>query len=163
MEASIPEVVIEIAKEDIKFSAGHFTIFADGSRERLHGHNYRVRLLARYALVGDDMSVDYGELKKALRRVCARYDEYMLLPANSRYLRLVRADGSVEALIGGDRFVFPEGDVRVLPVANITGEALAGLLRSEFLAELESRAVPLPESCEIGVGSGDGQWVTSLG
>lgn len=163
MEQSMRDVVIEIAKEDIKFSAGHFTIFADGSRERLHGHNYRVRLLAHYAVGEGDISVDYGELKKALRRVAARYDEYTLLPANSRFLQLTQADGRIEAVIGSDRFVFPEGDVRVLPVANITGEALAGLLRSEFLAELASRAVPLPASCEIGVGSGDGQWVSSLG
>ncbi len=162
MDASMKHVVIEIAKEDIKFSAGHFTIFADGSRERLHGHNYRVRLLAHYAVGEGDISVDYGELKKALRRVCARYDEYTLLPANSRHLRVTHADGSIEALIGGDRFVFPEGDVRVLPVANITGEALAGLLRDEFLAELASRAVPLPTRCELGIGSGDGQWVTCL-
>lgn len=159
----MPEVVIEIAKEDIKFSAGHFTIFPDGSRERLHGHNYRVRLLARYAVGEGDISVDYGELKKALRRVVARYDEYTLLPADSRFLQLIRADGRVEAVIGGDRFVFPEGDVLVLPVANITGEALAGLLRDAFIAELASCAVPLPLRCEIGVGSGDGQWVNCVG
>lgn len=153
-------VVIEIAKEDIKFSAGHFTIFADGSRERLHGHNYRVRLLAHYSVGEGDISIDYAELKKALRRVCARYDEYTLLPADSRHLRVTRSEGSIEAVIGDARFVFPEGDVRILPVQNITGETLASLLRDEFLAELESRALPLPMQCELGVGSGDGQWVT---
>ena len=155
-------VRFEIAKEDIKFSAAHFTIFADGSRERLHGHNYRVRLRADYAVGDGDISVDYGELKRALRRVCARYDEYTLMPANSRFLRVASVAGSVEALIGDSRFVFPEADVRVLPVENITGEALAPLLRAEFLAELAANGVPLPSRCEIGVGSGDGQWVDCL-
>src|ERR1700733_13558481 len=30
-----------LAKEDFKFSSAHFTLFADGSAELLHGHNYR--------------------------------------------------------------------------------------------------------------------------
>jgi len=162
MSQSTRTVVIEIAKEDIKFSAGHFTIFADGSRERLHGHNYRVRLRAHYSVGDGDISVDYAEIKKALRRVCSRYDEYMLLPEKSRHLRLQWMDGSIEAVIGGARFVFPEGDVLVLPVENITGEALSALLLGDALAELASRGIPLPTRCELGVGSGDGQWVTCL-
>ena len=31
---------IEIYKENMKFSAAHFTIFSDTHREHLHGHNY---------------------------------------------------------------------------------------------------------------------------
>ena len=31
----IQQCSIRIDKEDIKFSAGHFTLFADGARERL--------------------------------------------------------------------------------------------------------------------------------
>ncbi len=31
-----------VEKEHLKFSAAHFLIFANGSAERLHGHNYRV-------------------------------------------------------------------------------------------------------------------------
>ena len=33
---------IAIDKEYLKFSCAHFLIFADGSKERLHGHNYHV-------------------------------------------------------------------------------------------------------------------------
>jgi 6-pyruvoyl-tetrahydropterin synthase len=33
---------IELAKEDFKFSAAHFTLFGPDAAERLHGHNYRV-------------------------------------------------------------------------------------------------------------------------
>src|SRR5678809_1048521 len=49
---------IELAKEYFKFSAAHFLIFPDGSSERLHGHNYRVRVeieasLTRHGLVLD--------------------------------------------------------------------------------------------------------------
>ncbi|GAB3741012.1 6-pyruvoyl tetrahydropterin synthase family protein [Silanimonas algicola] len=157
------EVQIEISKEDIKFSAAHFTIFPDGSRERLHGHNYRVRMVATYVVRGDGMAVDYGLLKRALRKVCAGLDEYLLLPSASRYLRIAEADGAIEATIGPSRFVFPAGDVIVLPVENITGEALAEVVRSDVLRTLAESGVELPSRCEVGIGSGDGQWVTVSG
>ena len=154
------EVEIEISKEDIKFSAAHFTIFSDGSRERLHGHNYRVRLLATYDVHGDDMAINYGDLKRVLRKICARYDEYLLLPGKSRHLHLARQDNVIEAVIGDSRFVFPADDVIVLPVENITGEALALQIRSDFIDELNSLSLALPKRCRVGIGSGDGQWVT---
>ena len=34
---------INICKEALKFSGAHFTIFSATDRERLHGHNFRVR------------------------------------------------------------------------------------------------------------------------
>ncbi len=157
------EVHIEISKEDIKFSIAHFTIFADGSRERLHGHNYRIRMVATYVVRADGMAVDYGLLKKALRKVCGRLDEYVLLPSGSRYLRVEETAGSVEATIGSSRFVFPAADVIVLPVENITGEALADHIRSDVLRALGEAGVDLPNRCEIGVSSGDGQWVSVIG
>lgn len=157
------EVQIEISKEDIKFSAAHFTIFPDGSRERLHGHNYRVRMVATYVVREGGMAVDYGLLKRALRKVCARLDEYLLLPSRSKHLRIEHVDGTIEATIGDSRFVFPVGDVIVLPVENITGEDLADVVRSDLLHALEDAGVELPKRCEVGIGSGDGQWVTVAG
>ena len=37
-------VTIRLAKENMKFSAAHFTIFSASERERLHGHNFRVEV-----------------------------------------------------------------------------------------------------------------------
>ena len=33
---------IDIARELFKFSCAHMTVFPDGTKERLHGHNYYV-------------------------------------------------------------------------------------------------------------------------
>jgi 6-pyruvoyltetrahydropterin/6-carboxytetrahydropterin synthase len=46
-------VTLRLAKENMKFSAGHFTIFGPGSRERVHGHDFRVAVRVQ-ARVGDD-------------------------------------------------------------------------------------------------------------
>ena len=36
------DITISLSKEDMKFSAGHFTIFDGAARETLHGHNFTV-------------------------------------------------------------------------------------------------------------------------
>ncbi|MCU0693405.1 MAG: 6-carboxytetrahydropterin synthase, partial [Polyangiaceae bacterium] len=33
-----------VAKDEHKFSCAHMTIFADGTKERLHGHNFRASI-----------------------------------------------------------------------------------------------------------------------
>ena len=43
---------ILIEKEYLKFSCAHFLIFPDGSKERLHGHNYQVTAEVDGNLVG---------------------------------------------------------------------------------------------------------------
>ncbi|EQD50251.1 hypothetical protein B1A_13514, partial [mine drainage metagenome] len=33
-------VEVDLSKERMKFSAGHFTVFSASERENLHGHNF---------------------------------------------------------------------------------------------------------------------------
>ena len=55
------------AKENFKFSAAHFVAHG-GTREKLHGHNYRLSVSLRGASPGADGCVmDFGELKTAVR------------------------------------------------------------------------------------------------
>ncbi|MDR0586145.1 MAG: 6-carboxytetrahydropterin synthase [Treponema sp.] len=57
------------------FAAAHFLSRYHGKCEKLHGHNYRVRLWARGGgLDGGGILVDFAVLKDALRRVCASLD-----------------------------------------------------------------------------------------
>ena len=119
-----------VSSQDFKFSAAHFIVHA-GSRERLHGHNYRVAVdvRGRVSADGSGYLVDFAKVKRATRDVCAALDERFLCPAASPHLAVVRdaAAGSVELLAAcdGARFVLPASDVVFLPCANITVEALA--------------------------------------
>jgi 6-pyruvoyltetrahydropterin/6-carboxytetrahydropterin synthase len=57
------------------FAAAHFLSRYRGKCEKLHGHNYRVRLWARGGGLDEGgMLVDFALLKDALRRVCAALD-----------------------------------------------------------------------------------------
>ena len=57
---------IEIAKDYLNFSAGHFTIFSASERENLHGHNWRVGCEIETPIGEDGLCFDYGLAKKAL-------------------------------------------------------------------------------------------------
>jgi 6-pyruvoyltetrahydropterin/6-carboxytetrahydropterin synthase len=57
------------------FAAAHFLKHYNGKCEKLHGHNYRVRLWARGDMLDEGgMLTDFGILKKALREVLAGLD-----------------------------------------------------------------------------------------
>jgi 6-pyruvoyltetrahydropterin/6-carboxytetrahydropterin synthase len=61
------------------FSAAHFLAHYHGKCERLHGHNYRVRVTARGdSLDEGGMLVDFGMLKKALREILGELDHTSL-------------------------------------------------------------------------------------
>ena len=151
---------IEISKEYLNFSAGHFTIFAPGERENLHGHNFQVRCAVTARVGENGMAFDYVLLKRILRELCDALDERMLLPERSPYLDLEHGDGLVVARFGDEEIPFLARDCLALPITNVTIEELSGLMldrlrRRPELAEHEIRAM------EIGVSSGSGQWAFS--
>jgi len=148
---------IDISKEYLNFSAGHFTLFSATERENLHGHNFQVRCSVS-AWVGDNgLAFDYILLKRVLRKLCDELDERMLLPQLSPHLRIEREAGTITARFSEERIQFLERDVLLLPVRNVTIEELAALLLDRLrnrpeLADQDLRAI------ELGVSSGPGQW-----
>ena len=126
---------LHIDKQAHKFSAAHFTIFSETERERLHGHNYNV-------------------YKRCLQKICDAHDEYMLLPGKSPWLSVVERDGEYHATFAGKTLRFPVDETLLLPIVNVTVEALANYLLSEVLAEA---AIGDLLELELFVTSGDGQ------
>ena len=151
---------IEISKEYLNFSAGHFTIFSATERENLHGHNFRIRCNMTAPIGADGMAFDYVMLKRVLKALCDELDERLLLPERSPHLRIERVDRMVIAWFGEERLTFLERDVLLLPIRNVTIEELAELLlaRLRVRPELDGRDL---RAIELGVSSGDGQWAFS--
>lgn len=148
---------IELFKEDMKFSAGHFTIFSATERERLHGHNWRV-YAALTCEVGDDgLAFDYAIYKRKLFEMCEAWNEYLLLPAQSPHLRLEQDGDYLVACYGKERMPFLRSDVIVLPVANVTVEELSRLLLQGLIDYRNSAGHALVGGIEVKVFSGPGQ------
>jgi 6-pyruvoyltetrahydropterin/6-carboxytetrahydropterin synthase len=122
----MPRYRMVLAKEDFKFSSAHFTLFANGRAELLHGHNYRVRVeLSGDGLDGEGLLVDIESFKRALRGLCARLDSKTLLPAESPRLSWSREGNSIEVRFGTRSYRFPEEDTLLLPLVNTSIELLA--------------------------------------
>jgi 6-pyruvoyltetrahydropterin/6-carboxytetrahydropterin synthase len=83
------------------FSAAHFLSRYNGKCEKLHGHNYRVRVwLHGENLNEGGMLVDFSILKKMLREVLAVLDH-----SNLNDLEVFKNDPSAEQIA---KFIFDE-------------------------------------------------------
>ncbi|MDP6540571.1 MAG: 6-carboxytetrahydropterin synthase [Planctomycetota bacterium] len=143
---------MKLAKEDFKFAAAHFTLFPDAPAERLHGHNYRVRIeLSGPETSAEGLLVPLGEVKARLRALCHSLDEHTLIPEKSPLLRVERDGPSVDVTLGGRHYRLPADEVRLLPLANVTMELLAEYLFEQLAPDLrggiaETLAVEVEES-----------------
>jgi 6-pyruvoyltetrahydropterin/6-carboxytetrahydropterin synthase len=146
---------LRLAKGDFKFAAAHFTWFADGSAERLHGHNYRVSVVVSGERLGaDGMLVEARVVKDEVRRLCAALDERVLLPEPSGHVAIDARGDEIEARVARRTYQLPAADVVRLPVPNVTVECLAQHLWRE-LARAIGR-LPI-DTLSVEVAESDGQ------
>ena len=64
---------IFVSKDVLKFSSAHMTVFPDGTKERLHGHNFQVLLEFELHTMKLASLLDFGLVKQTLAQVCARW------------------------------------------------------------------------------------------
>ncbi len=118
---------IHLAKELFKFSCSHFTILSANQAERLHGHNYQVRV----DIGVNDLDLhlgfafDFNAVKPMIQNFCAALDERILLPARSPFLQVSTHAEQMEVVFAQKRYSFPSCDTVCLPLSNITTEELA--------------------------------------
>jgi 6-pyruvoyltetrahydropterin/6-carboxytetrahydropterin synthase len=150
---------IDLQKEYFKFSSAHFLIFPDGSAERLHGHNYRVRVQVGADLSPFGLVLDFKAVKPVVREICDRLDEHWLVPGEHAELRAeARRDGTTEVRYRDRVYTAPSEDVLVLPINNTSSENLAAWFGRELAAELERRFPEVPVTrLRVGVEETSGQ------
>lgn len=149
---------IELSEESFGFSAAHFTIFSPTHRERLHGHNYqvKVKLVAEMNPLG--IAFDYGIYKKKLIALALQLNSYLLLPGNSPVLQIKEMDSNYEVLFHEDRLVFLKKDVLILPIRNITIEELSSWFLQQLLQDHETLTACKIHAITVSVSNGRGRW-----
>jgi 6-pyruvoyltetrahydropterin/6-carboxytetrahydropterin synthase len=153
---------ITIARERHKFSCAHMTVFPDGSKERLHGHNFQVSLAIDLAQLAFERFVEFGVFKRAVEAQCDAWDERLLLAERCPFFRVARRDGAeLEFVLCNKRYLVPADEVVLLPIANITVELLA----ETFAGALAERLGPslrrdLVAGFELTVDESPGQGAT---
>lgn len=129
---------VRLEKETFKFSSTHFTILGPERAERLHGHNYYVRVELTLAKLSDELGLafDFNVVKPLIQTLCQDLDEYFLLPTRSPHLKIQKQGGQIEIQFHNKRFSFPATDVKELAIANVTCEELARYLTVHLAAAL---------------------------
>ncbi|HLB42723.1 MAG TPA: 6-carboxytetrahydropterin synthase [Gammaproteobacteria bacterium] len=126
---------LEIHKEELSFSAGHFTIFSATEREHLHGHNYNVHVAFNIYIKQNGLSFDYRFYKKKILTLCALLDRHFLLPSQSPYLTINENTEYLIAHFNQQNIYFPKEDVVILPLTNITIEELSHWFLKKLLED----------------------------
>ena len=148
---------IELAKDDMHFSAAHFTIFSASRRENLHGHNFFVEARAGGPIDANGLCFDYTLLKDRLRTLCDSLDETLLIAARSPYLTIQEEHDEVVVSFSDETLRFPHRDVKLLPIRNVTVEELAHWFTATLTSDEGFASLPL-DTLTVRLSSGPGQW-----
>jgi 6-pyruvoyltetrahydropterin/6-carboxytetrahydropterin synthase len=148
---------VRIAKEQLVFCAAHFISYEGDKCERLHGHNYQVRVEVAGPLDDNRYVFDFIALKRLLRSLVDSLDHRMLVPLHSSLIRVAATPEQVEIAYRQRRWLFPRDDCMLLPVANTTAEELARYLCQQLHEALRSQYGFAAEWLVVEVEEGPGQ------
>lgn len=148
---------ISIARDQYKFSVAHMTVFPDGTKERLHGHNYTVAVAIDVARVDLQAMIAFAPIKDAIGQLCAEWKERVLIATKNPFLEIVRDDSELELKLCGERYVFPRGDALLLPIDNISVEALASHVATLLLERIKVLDAPHVHALEVTIEEYPGQ------
>jgi 6-pyruvoyltetrahydropterin/6-carboxytetrahydropterin synthase len=148
---------IRIARAEHKFSCAHMTVFADGTKERLHGHNYTVAVALEVDRIDLASMIPFTPIKAAIRELCAAWKEHLLLAARNPWLTIVRDADELEFTLCGQRYVVPRSDALLLPIDNISVEALAAHVADLIRSKLAAASLPAAATLEVTIEESPGQ------
>jgi 6-pyruvoyl tetrahydropterin synthase/QueD family protein len=124
---------IRVYKQYFNFASSHFMLFKDGSREPLHGHNYRVQIKGNALELNDDMVFDFLDIKPIVREVCDSLDHKLLIPRDNSNLRIEsREKNYILTTKDESHFSIPMTDVLILPIENTSAERIAAYLAHQI-------------------------------
>lgn len=154
---------VHIQKEALKFSAAHMTVFPDGTKEALHGHNYMTEV--EFDLEDTSLSrlISFSVFKDAIRKICQHWDEKVLIPQSCPFLEIKnQSKEEVEFLLCGKRYVLPIEEVVFLPVDNVTSECLAQEFCRQLIEGLGSKVKKLIVRILVRIDETPGQGCTFM-
>ena len=152
---------IELFKENMKFSAGHFTIFSATERENLHGHNFTVYVALTGVVQSDGLMADYGIFKDKIREMCREWNETFLMPDRSPHLRMDTSDPTeFKAYYADEILKFLPRDVTIIPASNTTLEEMSRVFGERLTQNISLLKDNDIMEITIKMASGPGQWAS---
>lgn len=152
-----PRYQLHIRKDALKFSAAHMTVFPDGKKEPLHGHNYQVSLNVDLSDASFEKMVSFSVFKDVLKPLCDAWDEKILVQGRSPLLRGASLGKEYEFTLCNKRYVFPADEVVILDIENISTELLAEEFMSLLLTKLDGQLSKAILGMEVRIDETNGQ------
>ncbi len=151
---------VDVSKEAFVFSAAHFITFAGNICERIHGHNYGVRVVVEGPLDENRYVVDFIALRDAVLAETGQWDHHVLLPSDHAAIKVTTEEREVVVRFEERRWVFPLEDCVILPVINTTAEELARVLAEKLIERTQEAFGNALSWIEVSVDENHGQWGT---
>lgn len=128
---------IRVYKQYFNFASSHFMLFKDGSREPLHGHNYRVEVKGNAPDLDDDMVFDFLNIKPIIRKICDSLDHKLLIPKLNDKISIEDKEKNWQFTTRDESvFSIPKQDVLLLPIENTSVERMAAYIANELKEEV---------------------------
>lgn len=167
---NLEEVILEqifslkVYKEYFNFASAHFMLFEDGTREPIHGHNYRVKVAGKSKSLKNDMVLDFLDIKPVVRKICDSLDHKVLIPKQSPLIEIYEKDDNNYEMRtqDGSFFSFPKSDCLLLPILNSSVERIAEYLAMLIKEEVYKQFNFTFETLEVEVEETIGQSATIL-
>lgn len=151
---------VSLEKESLVFSSAHFITFNGNICEQLHGHNYRCKCRVIGSLDENGYVIDFIALRDTLQKIVGELDHRVLLPTEHPTISVVKESEEVIARFEKKRWVFPDEDCVLLPIANTTAELLAMWIGLQLIDRLEEGAKSTVEKVVVSVDENHGQWAS---
>jgi 6-pyruvoyltetrahydropterin/6-carboxytetrahydropterin synthase len=149
---------VDLSKEAFVFSSAHFITFAGDICERLHGHNYGVRVIVEGPLDVNRYVVDFIALRDAILAITGSFDHHVLLPRDHQEIIVSSENGETTARFRERRWVFPDEDCIILPVVNTTAEEIARVIAERIREQKSTQFGDAISTIEVAVDENHGQW-----
>jgi 6-pyruvoyltetrahydropterin/6-carboxytetrahydropterin synthase len=133
-------------------------IFENGTREPLHGHNYRVQVKGEAPRLTGDMVFDFLDIKPIVREVCDSLDHKLLIPKDNTFLKIYTEKRNF-IIETPDESIFsiPQSDTLLLPILNTSSERIAAYICDEIRTKVLDKFGYAFSSLEIEVEETPGQ------
>jgi len=149
---------VEVSKEAFTFAAAHFITFAKDICERIHGHNYGVRVTVEGPLDENRYVVDFIALRDAVLEITSQLDHHVLLPTDHQEIIVSQDERETTARFRDRRWVFPNEDCVLLPVINTTAEEIARVILEQIRERTRDKFGDAISMIEVAVDENCGQW-----
>jgi len=149
---------VDVTKEQFIFSAAHFITFATDICERIHGHNYGVRVSVEGPLDENRYVVDFIALRDAVLKQTEALDHHVILPRDHREILVTQDETETTVRFRERRWVFPNEDAIIMPVVNTTAEEIAQVIAERVREQTAEQFGDALTMIEVAVDENSGQW-----